>query len=84
MYALRILQLIIVSVNPKINHASLRLMSIIQYGDAGLMVASRDGYPDAVRVLLEAKADPNIINKVKLHFSHCLYNNNLMYYIIEW
>ena len=48
------------------------------------MEASKDGYIDTVRVLLEAKADPNITDEVKLHYSHCLYNSNLMYYVIEW
>ena len=35
------------------------------------MRASGDGHVDIVRVLLEAKADPNITNEVKLHYSHC-------------
>ena len=33
------------------------------------MVASRDGYVDTVRVLLEAKADPNITDDVRLHYT---------------
>ena len=31
------------------------------------------GYTETMSALLEAKADPNIANKVKLHYSHCLY-----------
>ena len=48
------------------------------------MLASDRGYTDTVRVLLEAKADPNITNEVKLHYSHCLYNSNLMHYFTGW
>ena len=36
------------------------------------MEASDNGHVDTVRVLLEAKADPNITNKVKLHCNHAL------------
>ena len=36
------------------------------------MEACDFGYVDTVKVLLEAKADPNITNEVKLHYSHCL------------
>ena len=50
----------------------------------GLMRASDEGYTETVRVLLEAKADPNITDEVKLHYSHCLYNSNLMHYVTEW
>ena len=57
------------------------MLSIIQNGDTGLMWASEGGYTEIVSVLLEAKADPNITDKVKLHDSHCLYNNNLMHYV---
>ena len=41
------------------------------------MVASFLGFTETMSVLLEAKADPNITDKVKLHYSHCLYNRNL-------
>ena len=34
------------------------------------MWASGDGYTETVRVLLEAKADPNITNEVKLHYMY--------------
>lgn len=54
--------------------------SMFQYGETGLIQASRLGFIDTVQVLLEAKADPNITNDVRLHYSHCLYNNNLMPY----
>ena len=57
------------------------MLSIIQDGETGLMEASRYNYTDTVKVLLEAKADPNITNEVKLHYSHCLYNSNLMHYV---
>ena len=60
------------------------MLSIIQNGHTGLIWASGCGYTDSVRVILEAKADPNITNEVKLHYSHCLYNSNLMYYVTEW
>ena len=39
----------------------------IQNGYTGLMRASGGGSVDIVRVLLEAKADPNIITQVTLH-----------------
>ena len=48
------------------------------------MAASLRGSVDTVRVLLEAKADPNITDDVRLHYSHCLYNSNLMHYVTEW
>ena len=60
------------------------MLSIIQLGRTSLMEASLRGYTDTVRVLLEAKADPNITDEVKLHYSHCLYNSNLMHYVTEW
>ena len=60
------------------------MLSIIQWGSTGLMVATRGGYTDTVRVFLEAKADPNITDEVKLHYSHCLYNSNLMHYATGW
>ena len=43
------------------------------------MVASKNNAREVVSVLLEAKADPNITNEVKLHYSHCLFNSNLMH-----
>ena len=54
-------------------------MSIIQHGYTGLMFASQEDFTETVRVLLEAKADPNITDEVKLHYSRCLYNSNLMH-----
>ena len=42
-----------------------KLVSIIQNGWTGLMWACRGGYVKTVGVLLEAKADPNIVNWVK-------------------
>ena len=43
------------------------------------MEASWCGFTETVSVLLAAKADPNITDEVKLHYSHCLYNSNLMH-----
>ena len=60
------------------------MLSIIQYGSTGLMEASWSGYTETVSVLLEAKADPNITDEVKLHYSHCSYNSNLMHYVTGW
>ena len=57
---------------------------LIQDGWTDLMAASLCGHLNSVRVLLEAKADPNITREVKLHYSHCLYNSNLMHYVTEW
>ena len=34
------------------------------------MLASSNGYKEIVKVLAEAKADPNITDKVKLHYTH--------------
>ena len=48
------------------------------------MGASSAGKGDVVKVLLEAKADPNITNEVKLHYNYCLYNSNLMHYVTVW
>ena len=49
------------------------IIIIIQNGGKTcLMTASGRGYVDTVRVLLEAKADPNITDEVKLHYRHCL------------
>ena len=56
-------------------------MYFIQDGWTGLMWASANGHYDTVQVLLEAKADPNITSKVKHHYSHCLYNSNLIHYV---
>ena len=42
----------------------------IQNGYTGLMRASGGDSIDTVRVLLEAKADPNIITQVTLHCMH--------------
>ena len=39
----------------------------MQWGYTGLMLASSEGYADIVKELLEAKADPNITDEVKLH-----------------
>ena len=58
-----------------------RILSIIQKGETGLGVASENDSRDVVRVLLEAKADPNITDEVKLHYSYCLYDSNLMHYV---
>ena len=59
-------------------------LSIIQLGETCLMLASMNNARDVVSVLLEAKADPNITDQVKLHYSHCLYNSNLMHYVTVW
>ena len=48
------------------------------------MWVSLFGYTETMSVLLAAKADPNITNEVKLHYSHCLYNSNFMHYVTEW
>ena len=48
------------------------------------MLTSVIGARDGVSVLLAAKADPNITNEVKLHYSHCLYYSNLMHYVTGW
>ena len=53
------------------------MLSVIQVGSTGLMRASERGHTGTVRILLEAKADPNITDEVKLHYSHCLYNSTL-------
>ena len=47
------------------------------------MVASENDAREVVSVLLEAKADPNITDKVKLHYSYSLYNSDLMHYVTE-
>ena len=61
--------------------ALVEFLSIIQTGDTGLMVASANDAREVVSVLLEAKADPNITDEVKLHYSHCLYNSDLIHYV---
>ena len=52
------------------------------------MWASGGDSIDTVKVLLEAKADPNITTEVKLHYSHCMFvpvlANLMGLYIIEW
>ena len=60
------------------------MLFIIQYGRTGLMEASWCGFTETVSVLLAAKADSNITDQVKLHYSHCLYNSNLMHYVTGW
>ena len=37
------------------------------------MLASSRSHTEIVRLLAEAKADPNITNKVKLHYTHYCY-----------
>ena len=49
------------------------IISILQDGMTGLMVASCGGFVDTMRVLLEAKADPNITNDVRLHYTATVY-----------
>ena len=44
------------------------------------MWASLSGNTETVSVLLAAIADPNITDEVKLHYSHCLYNQGF----IQW
>ena len=53
------------------------MLSVIQFGWTGLMVASEYGHTGTIQILLEAKADPNITDEVKLHYSHCLYNRTM-------
>ena len=63
--------------------------SVIQKGWTSLMAASYDGYGDIVRVLLEAKADPNITDEVKVRYMQPLAvftivtHINLMHYVAE-
>ena len=45
-------------------------MFIIQDGMTSLMYISFHGFTETVSVLLAAKADPNITDEVKLHYSH--------------
>ena len=58
------------------NNVSHHNIVIIQHGRTSLMEASWYGSTETVSVLLAAKADPNITDKVKLHYSHCLCNSN--------
>ena len=60
------------------------MLYIIQWGSTGLMKACKGGYTDTAKALLEGKADPNITKEVKLHYSYCLYNSNLMHHVTEW
>ena len=59
---------------------SLNVLFIIQENLSGTMAACRRSYKHAVRVLLDAKADPNITDEVKLHYcnSHCLFNSIML------
>ena len=41
---------------------------LLQDGETALMLASGGGCTDTLKALLEAKADPNITNKVKLQW----------------
>jgi hypothetical protein len=51
-----------------------QMLLIIQHSMTGLMGASSRGYTKTVSVLLAAKADPNVTDEVKLHYSHYLYD----------
>ena len=53
------------------------MLSVIQVGSTGLMEASINGHTSTMRILLEAKTDPNFTDEVKLHYSHCLYNSTV-------
>ena len=51
------------------------------------MEASFRGYTEIVRLLAEAKADPNITDEVKLHYTHyCILYEliKIMYFITGW
>ena len=48
------------------------LLSIIQYGRTALMRASDEGHTEVVKVLVEAKADLNITDKVNLIINYLL------------
>ena len=50
------------------------MLSVIQLGWTGLMRASELGHTSTMRILIEAKADPNITDEVKVHYN-CLYNS---------
>ena len=45
-----------------------KLYLLLQDGETALMQASGGGHTDTVKVLLDAKADPNITDKVKLQW----------------
>ena len=59
-------------------------LSLFQDGRTGLMEASFGGYTEIVKVLAEAKADPNITDKVKLHYTHYCIVIQIMYFITGW
>ena len=48
------------------------VLSRMQCGWTGLMWASERRYIATMKVLLEAKANPNITNEVKVCYSHCI------------
>ena len=48
----------------------IHLLSIIQDSRTGLMLATSRGHTEIVRLLAEAKADPNITDRVKLRYTH--------------
>ena len=54
-------------------YVSLHNVIIQSDGVTCLMEASERGHVDTVRVLLEAKADPNITDEVKLHYIQSLF-----------
>ena len=74
---------IIVVENNIVHYDSFLSPILWQNGDTVLMIASSGGKGDVIKVLLEAKADPNITNEVKLH-NYCLYNSSLMHYVTVW
>ena len=53
------------------------MLSVIQDSWTSLMRASEHGHTGTILMFLEAKADPNITDEVKLHYSHCLYNSTV-------
>ena len=68
---------ILASMCQPVNHNNIMfvpMLSVIQYGLTGLMRASVNGHTSTMRIFLEAKADPNIIDEVKVHYN-CLYNS---------
>ena len=44
---------------------------ILQTGETALHLASARGHVDVVHLLVEAKADTNIVEKVQLKIYHC-------------
>ena len=50
-------QLITRSLNTSISH--LRLCALLQYGQTAAHLASNNGHPDCLKVLIDAKCDPN-------------------------